>query len=56
MADYNEAINLNPKLVDPYNNRGVAYERRREYARALADFDQAIALDPKKAALFNNRC
>ena len=47
IADYNEAIRLNPKNVQAYINRGSAYSGRRDFKRALADLNQAIKLDPK---------
>ena len=38
-----------------YNNRGLAYDDKGEYDRAIEDFDQAIRLDPTAAETFNNR-
>jgi len=42
-------------LVAAYRNRGVAYNRKGEYDRAIADLDEAIPLDPKFALAYNNR-
>jgi lipoprotein NlpI len=55
LADYNEAIRLNPKDAHAFNNRGVAYDNKKEYDRAIADYDAAIRLNSKLAAAFNNR-
>ena len=55
IADYNEAIRLNPLYANAYNNRGNAWRDKREYDRAIADFDDAIRLDPQDAKPYNNR-
>jgi tetratricopeptide (TPR) repeat protein len=38
-----------------YTNRGVEYEIRQEFEKAIADHDQAIKIDPKNPAPYNNR-
>src|SRR5262247_2023572 len=56
IADFDEAIRLEPKNALLFNARGVAYSAKRDYGRAMADFDEAIRLEPKGAAAFlNNR-
>jgi tetratricopeptide (TPR) repeat protein len=55
IADYDEAIRLDPKSVIPLNGRGLAYQSKSQYDRAIADFDQSIALNPKNAIAFNLR-
>jgi tetratricopeptide (TPR) repeat protein len=55
VADYTDAIRLDPKCVAAFNNRGSAWEAKGEYDKAIQDFDDAIRLDPKDAAAFNNR-
>jgi tetratricopeptide (TPR) repeat protein len=47
IADYTEAIRLDPKLAMAYCNRGVAYGSKGEYDKAIADCTEAIRLDPK---------
>lgn len=49
---YNEAIQLNPKYFEAYNNRGLAYKNLGQYERAIADFDKAIALKPNFALAY----
>jgi tetratricopeptide (TPR) repeat protein len=56
IADYNEAIRLNPKDDTPYNGRGNAWSDKGDFDRAIADHSQAIQLDPKYAVAYNNRC
>lgn len=55
IADFNQAIRLDPKDATAFSNRGMAYGRKGQYDRAIEDFDQAIRLDSKFAAAFNNR-
>ena len=55
IADYNEAIRLDPKYAAAYNNRGNAYRDKGDTDRAIADFNEAIRLDPKLAHAYNNR-
>ena len=35
--------------MEPYNNRGIAYNSLGQYQRAIQDYDQSIAIDPKQA-------
>jgi tetratricopeptide (TPR) repeat protein len=38
-----------------YTNRGVEYEIKKEFDKAIADHDQAIKTDPRNWAAYNNR-
>ena len=38
IADFNEAIRLDPKDADAYTNRGYAWYAKKEYDKAIADF------------------
>jgi tetratricopeptide (TPR) repeat protein len=55
LADYTEAIRLEPKLALPYRNRASLYATRLEFGKALEDFNLAIQLNPKDAECFNRR-
>jgi len=44
IADYSEAIRLDPKLATAYVNRGRASQDLGEVDRAMADFAQAKKL------------
>ena len=55
LADYNEAIRLDPTYERAYDDRGNVYRRKGDFDRALADYNQAIHLDPKYAAAYDNR-
>jgi tetratricopeptide (TPR) repeat protein len=47
IADYSEAIRLDPYNADLYSDRGSALTAKGTVEAALADFDRAIALQPK---------
>jgi lipoprotein NlpI len=53
IADYNEAIRLDPKDAAAYNSRSIAYNAKGDFDRAIADYNQAIQLDPNAARYFN---
>jgi tetratricopeptide (TPR) repeat protein len=55
IADFTEAIRLDPKARAVFNNRGNAWSDKKEYDKAIADFTEAIRLDPKYALAFSNR-
>jgi tetratricopeptide (TPR) repeat protein len=46
IADFSEAVRLNPTYALAFGNRGLVYERKGSYDRAIADFNEAIRLDP----------
>ncbi len=52
VADYTEAIRLDPENAVAYRTRGVAYDNLEEYDRALADLTQAIQLDSNDAIAY----
>ena len=53
VADYTEAIQLDPNNVDAFYYR--AYANRGDRARAMADYDAVIRLDPKHTGAFYSR-
>jgi serine/threonine protein kinase len=55
IADYDEAIRLDPDLADAYTNRGASYAALGQHQRAIADYDEAIRLDPAFATAYSNR-
>jgi clan AA aspartic protease (TIGR02281 family) len=55
IADFNEAIRLNPNLALAYNNRGFAYFRTGDLDRAIADYGEAIRSNPNYAFAYGNR-
>ena len=56
IADYNEAIRLDPKFAFGFYNRGNAWNDKGELDKAIADYTEAIRLDPEiRRAPINNR-
>jgi tetratricopeptide (TPR) repeat protein len=55
IADYSEAIKLNPKDAVAYDNRGTAWRDKGDRNRAIADYNVAVKLDPSDAPAYNNR-
>ena len=46
IADYNQAIRLDPKGAKAYYNRGMAWDKKRSLKAALADFKMHSQLAP----------
>ena len=55
IADFTEAIELQPDFADAYYNRGIAYHEKREYDRAIVDYTMTIGLKPDLVEAYNNR-
>jgi tetratricopeptide (TPR) repeat protein len=55
IADFNQAIRLDPDSIFALNNRGAAYARKGQYDDAIADFNEAIRIDASYAITYNNR-
>ena len=52
---YTKAIELDPKHVSAYYNRGSAYEQKGDHDLAIEDFNKAIDLNPDFASAYFNR-
>jgi len=46
IADFQEALRLNPGLADAHNNLGIALAELGRAPEALAEFQQAVKMDP----------
>jgi tetratricopeptide (TPR) repeat protein len=55
IADFTQAITLDPKNKFILWERGVAYADKGDYDKAMADYGQAIRLDPEYAPAYNSR-
>lgn len=55
LASYTRALQLDPRLHEAYNNRGLTYYHTRRLNEAIGDFSQAIALKSDFAHAYNNR-
>ena len=55
IADFTQALKLDPNLAEAYIGRGDAWNYKDEYDKAIADFDQALKLDPNLAEAYSGR-
>ncbi len=55
IADYTQALALNPNDASSYNNRGVAYHEANQLEAAITDYTAAIKLQPTYANAYRNR-
>jgi tetratricopeptide (TPR) repeat protein len=55
IAEYNEAIRLDPQSAQAYSSRGLAYDHKGDLGRAEPDYSEAIRLDPKYAQAYFHR-
>jgi tetratricopeptide (TPR) repeat protein len=55
IADYTQAIRLNPTLQSAYYNRGISWNEEGDNDKAIADYSEAIRLDPFYADAYANR-
>ena len=55
IADYSEALRLQPDWAEAYNNRGYALFWNGQGDKALADYNRALALRPLYPYACNNR-
>ncbi len=55
VADYSNAITLNPSYAEAYNNRGYTNMRLRNYNAALPDLNKAIEIRPDYINALMNR-
>jgi tetratricopeptide (TPR) repeat protein len=56
LSDHNQAIIINPKSSEAYNNRAnLKYTKLNDTRGALADYNQAIIINPKYYEAYYNR-
>lgn len=55
LADFNEALLLDPNHADAYNKRGNALANLGDLRQALGDFDSAVRLAPNSTEAYYNR-
>ena len=53
IADYEEAIRLDPKFQVPRRNRRIAWEKKGDWAKAVADFEETLKEGSPTAATCN---
>ena len=46
IADFDQAIKIDPRYADAYTNRGYAYEKKKLRDKAIADYRAALKIAP----------
>ena len=55
VADYDQALEIDPQYAEAYGNRGVAKSQMGKHMSAITDYDRSLELNPQYAAVYNNR-
>jgi len=55
IADYTEAIRIEPNYVLAVYSRGIAYFNKKDYDRAVADYTMSLRLAPRDIIALQNR-
>jgi len=55
MADFDEAIKLNPKEALAWRIRGATWASKAEYSKQLADYSESIRIDPENPDSLHHR-
>jgi tetratricopeptide (TPR) repeat protein len=55
LADYTEAIRLNPNYADAYYHRGNAFYKLGDKQKAVNDYNQVLKINPNYADAYYNR-
>jgi tetratricopeptide (TPR) repeat protein len=55
LADLDQAVAIEPRYAEAWNNRGIVRQALGSPAQALADFDRALEIRPRYAEALTNR-
>ncbi|MEQ9354179.1 tetratricopeptide repeat protein [Coleofasciculus chthonoplastes] len=55
IAAFNQALQINPDLVQAYHYRGMSHYCQGDALGAIGDFDQVLRLDPQNAQAYSDR-
>jgi tetratricopeptide (TPR) repeat protein len=55
IAEFNKALETNPKDSGTYKNRGAAYMKKGQYDQAISDYTKALEINPKDAEAYTAR-
>jgi tetratricopeptide (TPR) repeat protein len=55
IADYTQALWLNPNDAEAYKNRGLVYSRLEYYHEAIEDYTHSLQLNPDDAVVYYSR-
>ena len=54
VTDFTKAIEIDPRQVETYKNRGNAFEAKGDHDQAITDLSKAIEIKPDDADTYNN--
>ena len=54
ISDFDQGSSIDPKFATAFDNRGIAYVEKGEYARGVADFDAALKIDPMMTIVYTH--
>ena len=54
IAQFQKAIQINPKYATAYNNLGIAYSDQGEWSKAIKQYQKAIQINPKYVTAYYN--
>ncbi len=55
IAEFNKALEIDPRSAETFNNRGIAFSQKGEYDLAVSDFIRALEIKPLMANTYHNR-
>lgn len=55
IAWFTKAIQLNPKAIEAYLQRGIAYTKLDNHQQAIQNFDKVLKIEPKNAKAYYDR-
>ena len=55
IKDYTAVIRLDPSNCHAYHNRGISYDKKGDFERAISDFTKVLELDKDNAHAYFNR-
>ena len=55
ISDYTNAIKINPKYAEAYNNRGNAFFKERNFEEAISDYTKALEINSNFIQSYRNR-
>ncbi len=55
IANFDSAIEINPRYAKAYTHRGNVYWHKHQYDQAIANYTTALVINPRDAVAYNNR-
>jgi len=55
IIEFTKAIEINPRYVEAYHERGLAYDAKGEYDLAISDYNKVIEINLRYERAYNHR-